>query len=218
MGRDVEYEVMDEFVGLSREELVAIILGQMGAIEQLKVMVGSLSERVVYLEKENESLRSQLPRGGDGGAAVPPFVKANKKARPDEDRKKRKKWFVRRREKATEEIAHPVGERCPDCDGPLSKAWEHDRRQVIEIPISPIRVIDHVIMAQRCGYCGKVHHSKLTAADGVIGKHRFGIRFMSTVATLSTVNRIPHRMIQKVLKGFYGVMYRLVRSARYCTR
>ena len=58
MGRDVEYEVMDEFVGLSREELVAIILGQMGAIEQLRVMVGSLSERVAYLEMENESLRS----------------------------------------------------------------------------------------------------------------------------------------------------------------
>ena len=49
---------MDGFVGLTREELVAIILEQRGAIERLRVMLGPLSERVAYLEKENESLRS----------------------------------------------------------------------------------------------------------------------------------------------------------------
>ena len=182
---------MSEFDGLSREELIGIIL--------------SLGERVAYLEKENEALRSQLPLGGAGGAAAPPFVKPNRKGRSEQPRRKRKKSFVRRRETPTEEIAHVVGERCPDCGGRLSAPWEHDRRQVIEIPLTPIRVIDHIIMAQRCGYCSKVHHAKLTASDGVIGKHRFGIGFMSLVATLSTGNRIPHRMIQKMLRGLYGV-------------
>lgn len=76
---------------------------------------------------------------------------------------------------------------------------------MIEIPLTPIRVIDHIIMAQRCGYCRKAHHAKLRASDGVIGKHRFGIGFMSFVAWLSVGNRIPHRMIQKLVKGLYGV-------------
>lgn len=189
---------MNEFDDLSREELIAVIHELQGAVEEL-------SERVAYLEKENDALRSQLPGGGGRGAHAPPFVKPNKKERSDKPRKQRKKWFVRRRETPTGEIPHRVGERCPDCGGPLSTPWEHRRRQVIEIPVTPIRVIDHIMMAQRCGYCGKVHYAKLTPADGVIGNHRFGIGFMSLVAALSTVSRIPQRMIPTVVKGLYGV-------------
>ena len=44
---------------------------------------------------------------------------------------------------------------------------------------------------RRCGYCGKLRIPKLTVADGVIGKHRVGIRLMSLVATLSVTSRIP---------------------------
>lgn len=99
-----------------------IILDQRAVIKEMNANVFALSQRVAYLEKENEaSALGGLPRGGDGGAAVPPFVKPNKKAGSDELRKKRKKWFVRRRETPTEEIGHVVGERCPDCGGPLSE-------------------------------------------------------------------------------------------------
>jgi transposase len=181
---------MDEFGDLTREELVGLLR--------------QMAERIACLEKENEALRSQLPRGGDG-AHAPPFVRPGRKPRSAEPRKKRGKWFGRRLEEATEEIEHVTGERCPDCGGLLSKPWEHARRQVMEIPESRIRVIDHVIMAQRCGYCGKVHHAKLSVSDGVIGKHRFGVRLMSLVTTLSTANRIPVRMIQQVLRSLYGV-------------
>ena len=189
---------MSYFDDLSREELIAVI-------HELQASVEELSERVAYLEKENEALRGQLPGGGASGAHAPPFVKPNKKERSDAPRKKRKKWFVRRRETPTEEIPHSTGERCPDCGGPLSTPWEHRRHQVIEVPETPIRVIDHIIMAQRCGYCRKVHYGKLTPADGVIGNHRFGIGFMSLVATLCTVSRIPQRMIPTVVEGLYGV-------------
>jgi len=205
LGRDVEYSIVNEFDILSREELIGIILKAQAATQESKAAILALTERVAYLEKENEALRSQLPRGGAGGVAAPPFVRPNRKGRSEQPRKKRKKSFVRRRETATEEMVHVVGDRCPDCGGPLSEPWEHDRRQVIEIPITPIGVIDHIIMAQRCGYCGKVHHAKVTDSEKVIGKHRFGIRFMSLVATLSVGNRIPHRMIQKLLAGLYGV-------------
>ena len=181
---------MDEFAELTREELIGLLR--------------QMAERIAYLEKENEALRSQLAGGGDG-AHAPPFVRPGRKPRSEEPRKKRGKWFGRMLEEATEDIEHVIGERCPDCGGLLSKPREHARRQVIEIPESRIRVIDHVIMAQRCGYCGKVHHAKLTVSDGVIGKHRFGARLMSFVATLSTANRIPVRMIQQVLRSLYGV-------------
>ena len=188
---------MTELDSLSKEELATRIV-------ELEQTVTALTERIGDLEKENEALRSQLPGAGN---ALPPFVKPNRKERRAEERaerKKRKKSFGRRLEDPTEEIRHYV-EVCPDCGHKLSGGWEHRRHQVIEIPQLPIRVIDHILMGRRCGYCGKVHIPKLTVADGVIGKHRVGIRLMSLITTLSVASRIPQRIIVELLHGLYGV-------------
>jgi hypothetical protein len=190
---------MSEFDGLNREELVHLIL-------ELRQIVAPLSERVACLEKENEILRSQVPGGGKG-SGLPPFIKPNRKERREEERKERKKRpqsFVRRRDIPTEEKKHYV-EACPDCGHTLWGGWEHARRQVLEIPETPIRIIDHILMARRCGYCGKVHVPKLSTADGVVGKQRVGVRLMSLIATLATVNRTPQRTIQRMLMSLYGV-------------
>lgn len=204
MGRDVECGVVNEFDVLSREELSS----RVGILDEenreLKQTVTALMERVADLEKENEALRSRLPGAGN---ALPPFVKPNRKQRREEERqarKRRKKSFARRREVPTEEIAHCV-DICPDCGHKLSGGWEHRRHQVIEIPDTPIRIIDHILIARRCGYCQKIHIPKLTIADGVIGKHRVGIRLMSLVTTLSVASRIPQRIIGELLHGLYGV-------------
>jgi len=190
---------MSEFDGLSREELVRIIL-------ELRQMVAVLSEKVAYLEKENELLRSQIPGGGKG-SGLPPFVKPNRKERREAEkasRKKRTQSFARHRDVQTKEEKHYV-EECPDCGHKLSGGWEHDRRQVIDIPETPITITDHILMARRCGYCGKVHVPKLSIKDGVVGKQRVGVRLMSLIATMSTVNRIPVRTIQRMLSSLYGV-------------
>jgi transposase len=183
----------------TREELASMVT-------ELQRTVATLSARVAELEEENEALRSG--QGGVGkGKALPPFVKANRKERRDaerQERKKRKKSYGRRRETPTEEIEHYV-ETCPDCGHKLTGGWEHGRHQVMEIPKAPLRVIDHILMARRCGYCGKTHIPKLTVEDGVIGKQRVGIRLMSLIATLSTESRIPQRIIQKLLSGLYGL-------------
>lgn len=190
---------MSEFDGLDREELIISIL-------QLREMVISLSEKVLYLEKEIECLRAQIPGGGKG-SGLPPFIKSNREQRREEEKKERKKRtqsFVRYRDIPTEDKKHYV-EECPDCGHKLSGGWEHSRRQVIEIPEEPIKVIDHILMARRCGYCEKVHIPTLTVKDGVVGKQRIGIRLMSLIATLATVNRTPQRTIQRTLMSLYGL-------------
>ena len=118
---------MEEFDGLSREELVGIILEQ--------------RELVLALSKEVEELRSQLGRGGDPGQSVPGWTKANRPERPKKDRKKRKKSFVRRRETPTEVVDHAL-DICPDCGRKLSDGTVKWRHQVIEIPVMPVRVIE----------------------------------------------------------------------------
>lgn len=63
----------------------------------------------------------------------------------------------------------------------------------MEIPRAPVRIIDHVIIGRRCGYCGKVHVPKLGISDGVVGKMRLGVELMSLITTLSVAKRMPQR-------------------------
>lgn len=176
---------------LSREELIAIVLEQ--------------RQQICDLQAEVETLRSQLGQGK--GNSVPAFIKPSRQHRRAEEgmgRKKRTKSFARLRDIPTEEVKHVV-EKCPDCGRRLSGGWVHDRRQVIEIPETPIRIIEHILIARRCGVCGKVHIPNLGVAEGVLGKQRVGVGLMSLVATLSIANRIPQRMVQRLLMGLYGV-------------
>ena len=158
------------------------------------------------LEAEVEMLRAMLS-GGGGGSSAAPFVKPNRQQRREQERaerKKRKQSFSHKRMAATEVIEHAV-ETCPDCGKKLSGGYVHGRRQVIEIPQAPVRVIDHVLIARRCGVCGKRHVPKLDLSGEVVGKSRFGIRLMSLIADMSTNSRMPHRIIQRMLHGLYGL-------------
>ena len=101
--------------------------------------------------------------GGSGGTAKPEWVKPKRA-----ERKKRKQSFVRKRDIPTREIRHAV-ETCPACGRRLSGGWLHSRRQTIEIPKTPVEIIEHVLIARRCGVCEKIHIPKLGIADGVIG-------------------------------------------------
>lgn len=174
--------------------------------EALRAENAELKKRLSDLTGEIEMLRDKLSGGGNGSSAAP-FIKPSRQQRRAEERserKKRKQSFVRRREAATEEVLHAL-EHCPDCSRHLSGGWEQGRHQVLEIPREPVRVIDHVIIGRRCGYCGKVHAPKLGISDGVVGKMRLGVGLMSLIATLSVAKRMPQRAIQKLLEGLYGL-------------
>lgn len=163
-------------------------------------------EKIALLEAEIEMLRSMLT-GGSNGSSAAPFVKANRKERREagrQARKKRPKSFGRRLDVPTERVEHRL-ERCPDCGRRLSEGWVHARRQAIEIPETPIRVIEHVVIAGWCGACHKRYVPKIDLSGQVVGHSRFGVRLMSLVADLATSCRMPHRTIQRVLHGLYGL-------------
>lgn len=165
-----------------------------------------LKERLAVLESEVEMLRNMLTGGGSGSSAAP-FVKPNRAQRREAERqarKKRSQSFARKRDIPTESVEHAV-ENCPDCGRKLSGGWVHARRQVIEIPQTPVRVIEHLVIARRCGVCGKRFIPKLDLSGQVVGKSRFGVRLMSLIADMATSCRIPHRTIQRILNGLYGL-------------
>jgi len=179
---------------LSREELKALVL-------EFHSANMALSAKVSALEKEVAELRSQLPGGGEGR---PSWAKANRPKVEKKARKKRTKSFGRRLDTPTEYRIHAV-DRCPDCGQKLSGGWVHDRRQVIDIPVSPMSAIEHVIIRRQCGVCGKRCTPSLDLSSDVVGKHRVGVRLMSLIGYLKTVCRLPVRTIRVLLHGLYGV-------------
>jgi len=165
-----------------------------------------LRAKLAELEAEIEMLRDKLSGGGNGSSAAP-FIKPSRQQRraaERAERKKRKQAFTRKRDLPTEEVRHAL-DYCPDCGHKLFGGCEQSRHQVIEIPREPVRVIDHLVIARRCGYCGKVHAPKLGISDGVVGKMRLGVGLMSLITTLSVAKRMPQRAIQKLLEGLYGL-------------
>ena len=185
-----EHVCVDEFEGLTREELVAIIL--------------ELREIVLAQQREIDELKAKLSSGSGNSRAVPEWVKPNRKERREAGRKKRRESFIRRRDTPTRIVEHALSE-CPDCGRALSGGTVKRIRQVIEIPTPAVEIIEHRFIARRCGYCGKVHVPKVELSDEVVGKHRVGKNLMSLIAYLSTTGRMTKRTIQAFLAALYGL-------------
>jgi transposase len=178
----------------SQEELLELVAALLAKVERL-------AARVAELEEENRRLRK-----GGGGKEVPAWVKPNRPQREKQERKRRGEAYVRRREEHPEEIQHHALERCPDCGHKLTGGWEHRRRQVIEVVPPRVRVIEHVVVARRCGVCGKRALPKLAAEVlGVQGKRRFGASVQALVAVLHGRYRIPMKEIRRLLLELCGL-------------
>jgi len=194
---------MADLEELSREELIALLRAAYAQVHTLHEQVEALHEQVQALHEQVEALRSQ---SGSGGAKTipPPFVKANRPPKNDQPRKKRTSSFVRRKQTPTHVQIHAC-DTCPDCGRSLSGGWEHRRRQVIEIPLSPVQITDHVILARHCGVCNRRCLPAVDLSEQVVAKSRVGIRLMSLVAYLRTVARLPLASVQRLLGLLYGL-------------
>jgi hypothetical protein len=199
---------------LTREELLELALRQQEQLATQQEQIVALLARAAEREVEVTTLREQVGvleeelarlRKGGGGRGKPEWVKANRPERKKKDRKRREQAFVRLREQPDEIHAHAL-ERCPDCGHKLAGGWEHRRRQVIEILPPRVRVIDHVVVARRCGVCGKRHLPKLDSKVlGVQGQRRFGVSVQALIALLHARYRIPMKEIRRLLRELCGL-------------
>lgn len=195
---------MPNMSSLTLDAAIELIQQLLDSNAELQAKVLTLSQENQDLRQEVANLRSRLGGGGASAPEKPAFVKANRPKRETKVRKKREQAFVRPKERPTRIEVHAV-ERCPDCDRNLEGGWVHRTRQVIEIPSVPAEIIDHVLLARRCGVCNKRHVPKLDLSSVVVGKHRIGVRLMSFVGWLREVGRMPVRRIQALLMALYGL-------------
>ena len=91
-------------------------------------------------------------------------------------------------------------ESCPDCGTHLTGGWIQRTREVIELPVVPVQVTQHVFIARTCPVCRR-RRVPPAQLDGVaLGRQRLGVNVLSRIATLREEGRLPIRSIQWYLR------------------
>lgn len=176
---------------LSKGELITIIYELVGEIELLKTRIIDLEEKLAE-------------RGVSNGKKkiIPIWVKTNVKNKRTGKRKKRSHAFVRLKDEPTSTVFHSH-ETCPDCSGNLGKPSVSYSRQIIDIPILPAVITEHVVFKRYCFSCKKRFYPSPNFSSYVVGKYRIGINLMALISTMRVEERSPVEMIKQHLKIFY---------------
>ena len=77
--------------------------------------------------------------------------------------------------------------------------------KVIEIPIVPTQMTDHVFVARTCPVRQPRRALEATLRGVAVGRQRLGVNLESLMAALREDGRIPIRTIQWYLKTVYGL-------------
>jgi len=173
----------------SREALLEVIAQQKATIAQLQRRIGQLEARL-------------NTRGSPGMPGNKPA--SGRQASREKTRKRRPHGFARMRMAPTQRVEH-VLEVCPDCEMRLAGGWVQRTRQVIEVPVVPVQVTEHVFVARICPLCERRQVPKVDLKGMVVGQQRLGVNLISLIVTLREEGRLPLRTIQWYLKTVHGL-------------
>jgi transposase len=187
---------------LSHAELVELVVRQSELIDQLQATIGQLEARVRALETERDRNDPTKKMPGLKPSATPRRRKSGPRTRRDHG-------FSRVRSAPTERVEHAV-ETCPHCATLLSGGWVAWRKEVLELPEAPVRVIEHVYLTRRCpnpACRARVTPPQASAAElGVASeRERLGVRLVSLIAALRAELRLPVNLIQWYLEAVHGL-------------
>jgi transposase len=181
----------------SRDELLAALAARDATIAAQQATIATLQERITLLEKRLGA------SGGKGMPGTKPAAATRSKAsgRP---RKRRSRGYARQRAIPTIRVAH-AADHCPDCGTRLLGGWVHRRRELLELPVAPVQVEEHVILARQCPLC-RVRVLPADPLAGIVdGKQRLGVRLVSLIATLREEARMPVQILRAYLRTVHGL-------------
>ena len=147
-----------------RDFLIAIIAQLQATVLEQQRVIERLERRIAELEG----------RAKPDGPPRMPGLKAKSGRQPpaqQQPRKQRRHGFARPRMTPTHRVEH-VEESCPDCGTHLTGGWVQRTREVIELPVVPVQVTEHVFIARTCPVCRR-RRVPTTQLDGVaLGRQR----------------------------------------------
>ena len=155
----------------SRETLLEIIAEQRAVIDEQRIIIAELQRRIGALESRlNRRGSAGMPGNKSPSGQQPPDQQSPEKKEP---RKPRRHGFARKRMTPTRRVEHAV-EFCPDCGTHLSGGWAQRTREVIELPVVPVEVTEHVLVARICPICQRRRLPQEAFQGVVLGQQRWG--------------------------------------------
>lgn len=204
----------------SRDELIRLVLSQHERNARLEQTVGQLREanatqtaQITQLTARVTALLVALDAatgGGDdaSGSGTPKGMPGHKPhaptPHPPTTRKRRIQAFVRHRMTPTAQVIHAV-DHCPKCGMALTGGSAKRTREVIEVPLVPAVVTEHVYLERCCPCCRTRHTPPVQLGEEVVGKARFGVGLVSLIVTLREQGRWPVATIQWYLSTLHGL-------------
>jgi hypothetical protein len=174
-------------------------------------IICQLEQTIGELRAENAQLRARIAElEAQVGSSEPPadlptpvLVKANRPRRAEgQPRKKRAQGYGRKRATPTQRVQHAV-ERCGRCGCTMRGGFVKRTRQVWDVPIVAVQVIEHAFIERCCPQCGKRQVPKVREVlKEVLGRHRLSVRTMALISALREVGRLPVETIQWYLQTF----------------
>jgi transposase len=203
----------ESLAGLSRQQLIELVLAQAAMIERLSAEVAGLRARVAELEARlgQNSGNSSTPSSRD------PAAERQRQAEERAERQRRAGGGQRKRGKQKgakgfklEMTAHPdvivdhLPDRCQACGGSVAEGGEEGfvARQVVDIPPVSPTVIEHRAHRRRCR-CG--HVSVGAFPDEVRAPVSYGRRVRASVAYLLGRQHLPGRRVAETMEDLFGL-------------
>ena len=90
-----------------------------------------------------------------------------------------------------------------ECHTALSGGWVQRTREVIDTPVVPAEVTEHVFIARTCPLCRKRRLPQDPLKGLAVGRQRLGVNLSSLIVTLREEARLPVRTIQWYLRTFH---------------
>lgn len=188
-----------------------------GQVAALREQVRALKAEIHRLRADNARLRGETPPVPEDGAedaaaaprgrkSPPRWAKANVvRVQVRRPRKPRAPVPGRRREVPDRRVVHALSH-CPHCASVLRRGRVVARRQVIELPLAPVEVVEHVVLERRCPACGARCRGEMPDLSEQVGAgRRVSWRVAALVAVLRTKLRLPIVQVQWLLAQCWGL-------------
>jgi len=161
-------------------------------IAQLEATIAQLEATIAQLEATIAQLEERVASGEGQKASPPPWAKANRPERAPKERHKRAPEHNGGRQRSTPtRIEEHAYARCPDCDYALRGHTIDRRREVIDLPLAPVEVVEHRVITRYCPVCQRWQAPPLdtdfyAAYNGVLGrKQRFWAHLLRDLHALT---------------------------------
>jgi len=196
-------ETLRNFTTFSRTDLLQIIAQQQVLLAEQRATIAQLKTAVDTLQRRVSAFEEQVRRKGGPGNGMP----GNKPAsippqEPPSVRRPRAHGSGRSRMKPTESEDHAM-DACPDCGTPLDGGSVHRIREVIDLPITPVRVVEHRVIRRTCPVCKRRCTPQVDLDGVVLGQQRLSVNVLTLITTLREVGRLPVATIQWLLATVY---------------